>query len=77
MTTPPTPPDSGTPADRAAGAMDEDQYLGRDSTADLEADGGADGGADAGPTLTDSLDGDDAAGADDPTTEGDEDSRYA
>jgi hypothetical protein len=40
MTTPPTEPDSGTPADRAAGSMDEDEYLGRD--------GGADGGADSG-----------------------------
>ena len=57
MTTPPTEPDSGTPADRAAGAMDEDEYLGRDSGAD----GGADGGA----------------AADDPTTEGEEDSRFA
>ena len=61
MTTPPTEPDSGTPADRAAGAMDEDQYLGRDSIADLEADGGADGGA----------------GTGDPTTEGEEDTRFA
>ena len=51
MTTPPTEPDSGTPADRAAGAMDENEYLGRD--------GGADGGAD------------------DPTTEGEEDTRFA
>jgi hypothetical protein len=57
MTTPPTEPDSGTPADRAAGAMDEDEYLGRD--------GGADSGAGSG------------AGADDPTTEAEEDSRFA
>ena len=40
MTTPPTEPDSGTPADRAEGSMPEDQYLGRDSGADLEADVG-------------------------------------
>ncbi len=59
MTTPPTEPDSGTPADRAAGAMDEDEYLGRD--------GGADGGADSGADT----------GADDPTTEGEEDTRFA
>ena len=57
MTTPPTEPDSGTPADRAAGAMDEDEFLGRD--------GGADGGADSG------------ADGDDPTTEGEEDTRFA
>ena len=61
MTTPPTEPDSGTPADRAAGSISEDEYLGRDG----DADGGADGGADAG------------ADVNDPTTEGDEDSRFA
>jgi hypothetical protein len=61
MTTPSEPRDDGTPADRAEGTMDEDQYLGRDSVADLEADGGADSGA----------------GGDDPTTETDEDSRFA
>ena len=62
MTTPPAEPrDESTPADAAEGAMSEGQYLGRDSGADLEADGGADSGA----------------GADDPTTEGDEDSRFA
>jgi hypothetical protein len=61
MTTPPTEPDSGTPADRAAGSISEDEYLGKDG----DADGGADGGADAG------------AGGDDPTTEGDEDTRFA
>ena len=61
MTTPPTEPDSGTPADRAAGSISEDEYLGRDG----DADGGADGGADAG------------AGENDPTTEDDEDSRFA
>ena len=65
MTTPPEDRDSGTPADRAEGTMGEDQYLGRDSGADLESDGGADGGADSG------------AGEDDPTTETDEDSRFA
>ena len=53
MTTPPTEPDSGTPADRAAGSISEDEYLGRD--------GGADGSAE----------------ENDPTTEGDEDSRFA
>ena len=61
MTTPPTEPDSGTPADRAAGSISEDEYLGRDG----DADGGADAGADAG------------ADGNDPTTEGDEDSRFA
>jgi hypothetical protein len=73
MTTPPTEPDSGTPADRAAGAMDEDEYLGRDGGADsgndlteaLSSDGGADGGPGSG------------TGADDPTTEGEEDTRFA
>jgi hypothetical protein len=45
-----TPPDSGTPADRAAGTVDDD--------ADLGADGGADGGAD-------------------PTTESEDDPRFA
>ena len=60
MTAPPEPQDHGTPADQAEGSMREDQYLGRDSIADLEADGGADG-----------------AGNDDPTTETDEDSRFA
>ena len=57
MTTPPTEPDPGTPADRAAGSISEDEYLGRD--------GGADGGADG------------SADENDPTTEGDEDSRFA
>jgi hypothetical protein len=61
MTTPPTEPDSGTPADRAAGSISEDEYLGKDG----DADGGADGGADAG------------AGGNDPTTEGDENTRFA
>ncbi|TFV79326.1 hypothetical protein E4P39_01375 [Blastococcus sp. CT_GayMR19] len=58
--------DHGTPADRAEGTMSEDQYLGRDSLADLEADGGADQPIDAG-----------GVGADDPTTETDEDTRFA
>jgi hypothetical protein len=49
MTTPPVEPDSGTPADRAAGATDG---------ADLGADGGADGPAD-------------------PTTESEDDPRFA
>jgi hypothetical protein len=77
MTTPPTDPDSGTPADRAAGAMDEDGYLGRDGGADGGADGraaggmdgGADGGADSGAGS--------GAGGDDPTTETEEDTRFA
>ena len=60
-TTTPEPRDDGTPADAAEGTMSEGQYLGRDSGADLEADSGADGGA----------------GADDPTTETDEDPRFA
>ena len=30
MTTPPTEPDSGTPADRAEGSVPEDGYLGRE-----------------------------------------------
>ena len=65
MTTPPAEPrDERTPADAAEGAMDQDQYLGRDSIADLEADGGADSAADSGA-------------GNDPTTEGDEDSRFA
>ena len=53
----PPEPDSGTPADRAAGSMSESEYLGKDDGAD----GGADGGA----------------GEDDPTTQTDEDSRFA
>ena len=58
---PPEPRDDGTPADAAEGAMSEETYLGRD--------GGADGGAE-GATGS-------GAGADDPTTEGDEDARFA
>ena len=51
MTTPPAEPrDESTPADAAEGAIDKDEYLGRD---------------------------DGSAGADDPTTEGDEDARFA
>ena len=65
MTTPPEQPDSGTPADRAAGSISEDELLGRDGGADEGADGGADGGAGSG------------AGGDDPSTEADEDSRFA
>ena len=67
MTTPPTEPDSGTPADRAAGAMDEDEYLGRDSddSSLTEALGDGDSGPGSG------------TGADDPTTEGEEDTRFA
>ncbi len=78
MTTlPPEPRDDGTPADRAEGAMGEDQYLGRDSGADLEADGGADGGADSGADGGADGAAGSGAGADDPTTEADEDSRFA
>ena len=64
-TLPPEPQDDGTPADRAEGTIGENQYLGRDSLADLEADGGADESAGSG------------AGVDDPTTETDEDPRFA
>ncbi len=80
MTTPPQEPDSGTPADRAAGSIDKDEYLGRDGGADGGADSGAgdgaagDGGADGG-----AGDGgaDGGAGGDDPTTETEEDTRFA
>ena len=75
MTAPPEEPDSGTPADRAAGSIDKDEYLGRDGGADGGAgDGGADGGAADG-----GADGgaDSGAGGNDPTTETDEDSRFA
>ena len=65
----PPEPDSGTPADRAAGSMPEDEYLGRDGGADSGADGGADGGAVGGA--------DGGAGGDDPTTETEEDERFA
>ena len=61
MTTPPEEPDSGTPADHAD--------LGADHGADTGADGGADAGADSGA--------DGGAGEDDPTTEVDEDPRFA
>ena len=62
MTSPPQDPDSGTPADRAEGSMSEDDYLGRDDGADGgTGDSGADGGA----------------GEDDPTTEAEEDTRFA
>ena len=68
-----TTPDSGTPADRAAGSMDEDEFLGRDGGADggagSGADGGADGGADSGAGS--------GTGDDDPTTETEEDTRFA
>ena len=60
-TSPGEPRDEGTPADQAEGSMREDQYLGRDSIADLGDDEGLDAGA----------------GADDPTTETDEDPRFA
>ncbi len=64
-TLPPEPRDDGTPADRAAGAMDDDEYLGRDGGADGAADPAAAGAAGSG------------AGGDDPTTEADEDTRFA
>ena len=73
MTTPPEEPDSGTPADRAAGSMSESEYLGRDGGADGGADSGADGGADGGADA--GADG--GADGNDPTTETDEDSRFA
>jgi hypothetical protein len=69
MTTPPEEPDSGTPADRAAGSIPEDEYLGRDGGADGGADSGADRGADGGA--------DAGAREDDPTTETEEDTRFA
>ncbi len=68
-TLPPEPRDDGTPADRAAGAMDDDEYLGRDGGAD----GGADGAAD--PAAAGAAGS--GAGGDDPTTEADEDTRFA
>ena len=68
-TLPPEPRDDGTPADRAAGAMDQDEYLGRDGGAD----GGADGAAD--PDAAGAAGS--GAGGDDPTTETDEDTRFA
>ena len=82
-TLPPEPRDDGTPADRAAGAMDEDEYLGRsaDGGADSGADGGADGRAAGG--MDGGADGgaDSGAGSgtgeDDPTTETEEDTRFA
>jgi hypothetical protein len=64
MTTPAEPQDSGTPADRAEGSMSEADYMG--------GDGGADGGADSGAEGPGSGTGDD-----DPTTETDEDTRFA
>ena len=65
MTTPAGGPEPATSADRAEGTISEDDYLGRDGGAD----GGADSGADEGPGS--------GAGEDDPTTETDEDSRFA
>ncbi len=77
----PPEPDSGTPADRAAGSMSESEYLGRDGGADGGADSGADGGADGGADsgADGGADGgaDSGAGEDDPTTQTDEDSRFA
>ena len=79
MTTPPEEPDSGTPADRAAGSIDKDEYLGRDGGADSGADGGAgDGGADGGAGDGGADGGaDSGAGGNDPTTESEEDTRFA
>jgi hypothetical protein len=61
MTTPAEPRDSGTPADRAEGTMSQADYMG--------GDGGADGGADSAPGS--------GTGDDDPTTETEEDTRFA
>ena len=72
MTTPAEPQDSGTPADRAEGTMPQADYMGGDGGADGGADSGADGGADSGADGPGS-----GAGDDDPTTETDEDSRFA
>ena len=85
MTTPPAQPDSGTPADRAAGSMSEDEFLGRDGGADGGADDGADDGADGGAdgSADGGADGSaeggagSRAGGDDPSTEVEEDSRFA
>ena len=78
MTTPPQEPDSGTPADRAAGSIDKDEYLGRDGGADGGADGSArDGGADGGADSGADGGAGSGAGADDPTTETEEDTRFA
>jgi hypothetical protein len=68
MTTAAEPPDSGTPADAAKGTMPEAEYMGSGGD-----DGGADGGADAGARSGTG----DAAGGNDPTTDADEDSRFA
>jgi hypothetical protein len=71
MTTSPTGPDSSTPADPyAEPPLGADELTGQDGGAD----GGADAGADvAGDRPTDGS----GAGADDPTTETDEDTRFA
>ena len=61
MPTSPEPPQPPTPADRAEGTISEDEYLGRDGGSDGDADGAAGSGA----------------GGDDPTTETDEDTRFA
>jgi len=69
MTTPAGGPEPATPADRAEGTISEDEYLGSDGGADGGADSGAAGGAEEGPGS--------GTGEDDPTTETDEDSRFA
>ncbi len=69
MTTSPEPPQPPTPADRAEGTISEDEYLGRDGGSDSGSDSGADGGADGAAGS--------GAGGDDPTTETDEDTRFA
>ena len=71
MTTPPEEPDSGTPADRAAGSISEDEYLGR-TAAPTAVPTAGDGGATAGGRRCRR-----GAGEDDPTTETEEDSRFA
>ena len=69
ITTSPEPPQPPTPADRAEGTISEDDYLGRDGGSDGGADGGADDGADGAAGS--------GVGGDDPTTETDEDTRFA
>jgi hypothetical protein len=77
MTTPAGGPEPATPADRAEGTISEDDYLGRDGGADGGSDGGSDGGADTGAGSGADEGQGSGAGEDDPTTETDEDSRFA
>jgi hypothetical protein len=81
--TPEGPPRGGTPLDDAMAGRDAGQepLVGGHDKADSGAAGGADGGADAGADggADAGADGgaDGAAGDDDPTTEGEEDPRFA